>query len=115
MAFAPTAQRRHAVIERRSVRRERTHHPDRLSPVDLAGDDAVDLHLAQLLSEPEPLAALGATVHYGAFRHLVRLIDEHRLERGWVDAYGVLFRRAIDAGCLDDDFAAMTRLMRSPT
>lgn len=48
-------------------------------------------------------------VHANALRHLVEVTEMHQLDPGLVATYDAQFRRAIAAGHLDDDFAAMTK------
>jgi 3-hydroxyisobutyrate dehydrogenase-like beta-hydroxyacid dehydrogenase len=49
--------------------------------------------------------------HYNAFQHLVELMEARNIDRTVVDGYGDIFRRAIAAGHLQDDFAAMSQFM----
>lgn len=56
------------------------------------------------------LASLGA--HYGAFQHFAELSAEQNLHRAVPDAFGQLFRAAIDAGHAEDDFAVLGTFMR---
>ena len=49
--------------------------------------------------------------HYSAFQHLVELMEARNIDRTVVDGYGDIFRRAIAAGHLQDDFAAMSQFM----
>lgn len=48
-------------------------------------------------------------VHANALRHLVEVTEMHQLDPGLVATYDAQFQRAIAAGHLDDDFAAMTK------
>ncbi|WDZ78579.1 NAD(P)-binding domain-containing protein [Ensifer adhaerens] len=52
--------------------------------------------------------------HYGAFRHLVELMEARGIDRTITDGYEAIFRRAIDAGHLHDDFASMSLFMKRP-
>jgi 3-hydroxyisobutyrate dehydrogenase-like beta-hydroxyacid dehydrogenase len=52
--------------------------------------------------------------HYGALRHLIEITHMRGLDPALVDAYDAVFQRAIAAGHLHDDFAAMTRFMQGP-
>ena len=49
--------------------------------------------------------------HYSAFRHLVELTEARNIDRAVVDGYDAIFRRAIAAGHLQDDFAALSQFM----
>ncbi len=52
--------------------------------------------------------------HYSAFRHLVELMEARNIDRAVVDGYDDIFRRAIAAGHLQDDFAALAQFMGRP-
>jgi 3-hydroxyisobutyrate dehydrogenase-like beta-hydroxyacid dehydrogenase len=52
--------------------------------------------------------------HYSAFRHLVELMEARNIDRVVVDGYDDIFRRAIAAGHLQDDFAALSQFMGRP-
>ncbi len=67
-------------------------------------------------TQAERFAADGETLssispHYSAFQHLVELMEARNIDRTVVDGYGDIFRRAIAAGHLQDDFAAMSQFM----
>jgi len=64
-------------------------------------------------SDSETLASISP--HYSAFQHLRELMDARRIDRAVVDGYDLIFRRAIAAGHLHDDFAALSQFMRAPT
>ncbi|OCO99487.1 MULTISPECIES: NAD(P)-binding domain-containing protein [unclassified Ensifer] len=49
--------------------------------------------------------------HYGAFRHLIDLMAARGIDRTITDGYEAIFRRAIDAGHLHDDFASLSQFM----
>ena len=49
--------------------------------------------------------------HYGAFHHLVELMSARGIDRTITDGYEAIFRRAIDAGHLHDDFASLSLYM----
>lgn len=51
-------------------------------------------------------------VHYGAFHHLLEVCAERGLSRDVVDAFDAVFKRGIEAGHLQDDFAALVPCMR---
>jgi hypothetical protein len=52
--------------------------------------------------------------HYSAFRHLVELMEARDIDRVVVDGYDDVFRRAIAAGHLQDDFAVLSQFMGRP-
>ncbi|HEV7304867.1 NAD(P)-dependent oxidoreductase [Ensifer sp.] len=52
--------------------------------------------------------------HYGAFHHLVELMKARGIDRTITDGYETIFRRAIDAGHLHDDFASLSQFMGRP-
>lgn len=52
--------------------------------------------------------------HYGAFQHLVELMEAREIDRSVVDGYEAIFGRAIAAGHLHDDFAALSQFMGKP-
>jgi 3-hydroxyisobutyrate dehydrogenase-like beta-hydroxyacid dehydrogenase len=54
------------------------------------------------------------SAHHGALQHLIEVTELRHLDRALVDAYDAIFKRAIVAGHLHDDFAAMTRFMAKP-
>jgi len=64
---------------------------------------------ARFAGDQETLASVSA--HYGAFKHLLEVTDARNLDRAAVDAYDAIFKRAIAAGHLHDDFAALTQFM----
>ncbi|MGO4621982.1 NAD(P)-dependent oxidoreductase [Ensifer sp. 2TAB8] len=49
--------------------------------------------------------------HFGAFRHLVDLMEARGIDRTITDGYEAIFRRAIAAGHLHDDFASLSQFM----
>ncbi len=63
----------------------------------------------RLAGDEQTLASIGA--HHAAFHHLLEIVREKRLDAGVADAFDRLFRRAIDRGHLDDDFAALVPLL----
>jgi hypothetical protein len=60
-------------------------------------------------SDAETLSSISP--HYGAFQHLKELMETRRIDRTVVDGYEAVFQRAIQAGHLHDDFAALSRFM----
>lgn len=63
-------------------------------------------------SDDETLSSVAP--HYGAFQHLLELMEAHEIDRSVVDGYDSIFRRAIAAGHLHDDFAALSQFMGKP-
>jgi 3-hydroxyisobutyrate dehydrogenase-like beta-hydroxyacid dehydrogenase len=61
-------------------------------------------------SDHQTLAAIAA--HYSAFQHLLEVSAERGLNRAVPDAFDSIFKAAIEAGHLQDDFAALVRFMR---
>lgn len=62
--------------------------------------------------DQDTLSSISA--HHGALQHLIEITHMRNLDRAMVDAYAAIFKRAIAAGHLHDDFAAMTQFMRKP-
>ena len=46
-----------------------------------------------------------------AFQHLLELMEARKIDRSVVDGYDAIFQRAIAAGHLHDDFAALSRFL----
>ncbi|WP_054311034.1 NAD(P)-binding domain-containing protein [Mesorhizobium sp. 1M-11] len=63
----------------------------------------------RLAADDETLSSLSP--HYSAFQHLVELMEVRKIDRTVVDGYDAIFRRAIAAGHLHDDFAALSQFM----
>lgn len=63
-------------------------------------------------SDDETLSSISP--HYGAFQHLLELMEARKIDRSVVDGYDTIFRRAIAAGHLHDDFAALSQFMGKP-
>lgn len=61
----------------------------------------------RLTADDETLSSISP--HYSAFQHLVELMEVRRIDRTVVDGYDAIFRRAIAAGHLHDDFAALSQ------
>lgn len=61
----------------------------------------------RLAADSETLSSISP--HYSAFRHLVELMEVRKIDRMVVDGYDAIFRRAIAAGHLHDDFAALSQ------
>jgi len=60
--------------------------------------------------DDQTLAAVAA--HYSAFQHLLEVSAERGLNRALPDAFDSIFKTAIAAGHLQDDFASLARFMR---
>jgi 3-hydroxyisobutyrate dehydrogenase-like beta-hydroxyacid dehydrogenase len=52
--------------------------------------------------------------HYSAFQHLLELMEARKIDRSVVDGYDAIFQRAIAAGHMHDDFAALSQFLRQP-
>lgn len=63
-------------------------------------------------SDEHTLSSISA--HHGALQHLIETTEQRQLDRTLVDGYDAIFKRAIAAGHLEDDFAAMARFMAKP-
>jgi 3-hydroxyisobutyrate dehydrogenase-like beta-hydroxyacid dehydrogenase len=63
-------------------------------------------------SDDETLSSISP--HYGAFQHLLELMEARGIDRSVVDGYDTIFRRAIASGHLYDDFAALSQFMGKP-
>jgi 3-hydroxyisobutyrate dehydrogenase-like beta-hydroxyacid dehydrogenase len=62
--------------------------------------------------DEQTLSSISA--HHGALHHLIEITEQRQLDRTLVDGYDAIFKRAIAAGHLHDDFAAMARFMGKP-
>lgn len=63
-------------------------------------------------SDAETLSTISP--HYGAFQHLLELMEARRIDRSVAHGYREIFQRAIEAGHLHDDFAALSQYMEQP-
>ncbi|WP_236473616.1 NAD(P)-dependent oxidoreductase [Mesorhizobium muleiense] len=63
-------------------------------------------------SDDETLSSISP--HYGAFQHLLELMEARKIDRSVADGYDAIFQRAIAAGHLHDDFAALSQFLGSP-
>lgn len=63
-------------------------------------------------SDDETLGSV--SIHYSAFHHLLELMESRHIDRSVVDGYDGIFRRAIAAGHLHDDVAALSQFMDKP-
>lgn len=66
-------------------------------------------HAGRFASDDETLSSI--STHYGAFQHLLELMDARGIDRSVVDGYDSIFQRAIAAGQLHGDFAALSQSM----
>lgn len=66
----------------------------------------------RLDSDEETLSSIA--IHHSSFQHLLELMDARRIDRSVVDGYDTIFQRAIVAGQLHADFAAMSQFMGKP-
>ena len=60
-------------------------------------------------SDEETLASV--STHYGSFRHLLELMETRHIDRSVVSGYDAIFQRAIAAGQLNEDFAALSQFL----
>jgi 3-hydroxyisobutyrate dehydrogenase-like beta-hydroxyacid dehydrogenase len=60
-------------------------------------------------SDNETLSSISA--HHGAMQHLLELMQSREIDRSVVDGYDAIFKRAIAAGHLHDDFAALSQFL----
>ncbi|MER9854610.1 MULTISPECIES: NAD(P)-binding domain-containing protein [unclassified Mesorhizobium] len=60
-------------------------------------------------SDNETLSSISA--HHGAMQHLLELMQFRGIDRSIVDGYDAIFKRAIAAGHLHDDFAALSHFL----
>jgi hypothetical protein len=69
-------------------------------------------HAGRFASDHETLSSISP--HYSAFQHLLKLMEERKIDRSVVDGYDAIFRRAIAAGHVHDDFAALSQFLGEP-
>ena len=60
-------------------------------------------------SDNETLSSISA--HHGSMRHLLELMRSRGIDRSVVDGYDAIVKRAIAAGHLHDDFAALSQFL----
>lgn len=60
-------------------------------------------------SDDETLSSI--STHYGAFQHLLELMDARGIDRSVADGYDAIFQRAFAAGQLHEDFAALSQFL----
>jgi 3-hydroxyisobutyrate dehydrogenase-like beta-hydroxyacid dehydrogenase len=60
-------------------------------------------------SDDETLSSISA--HYGSFQHLLQLMEARGIDRSVVHGYDAIFQRAIAAGQLHEDFAALSQFL----
>ncbi|MER8438491.1 NAD(P)-binding domain-containing protein [Mesorhizobium sp. M1312] len=85
-----------------------------LAPVidGLVADLIKRTNAGRFASDDETLSSISP--HYGAFQHLLELMEARKIDRSVVDSYDAIFQRAIAAGHLHDDFAALSQFLGSP-
>lgn len=60
-------------------------------------------------SDEETLSSIA--IHHSSFQHLLELMDARGIDRSVVDGYGFIFQRAIAAGQVHGDFAALSQFL----
>ena len=60
-------------------------------------------------SDEETLSSIA--IHHSSFQHLLELMDARGIDRSVVDGYGSIFQRAIAAGQVHGDFAALSQFL----
>ena len=60
-------------------------------------------------SDEETLSSIA--IHHSSFQHLLELMDARGIDRSVVDGYGFIFQRAITAGQVHGDFAALSQFL----
>jgi hypothetical protein len=60
-------------------------------------------------SDNETLSSISA--HHGSMQHLMELMRSRKIDRSVVDGYDAIVKRAIVAGHLHDDFAALSQFL----
>lgn len=60
-------------------------------------------------SDEETLSSIA--IHHSSFQHLLGLMDARGIDRSVVDGYGFIFQRAIAAGQVHGDFAALSQFL----
>ncbi|MBY3217740.1 NAD(P)-dependent oxidoreductase [Rhizobium laguerreae] len=60
-------------------------------------------------SDSESLSSISA--HHGSMHHLMELMQSRKIDRSVVDGYDAIVKRAIAAGHLHDDFAALSQFL----
>jgi 3-hydroxyisobutyrate dehydrogenase-like beta-hydroxyacid dehydrogenase len=93
---------------------ELTRQWEALAPVvqGLVTDLLKRTHAGRFAGDHETLSSISP--HHSAFQHLLELMAEHKIDRSILDGYDAIFRRAIAAGHLHDDFAAMSQFLGKP-
>jgi hypothetical protein len=69
-------------------------------------------HAGRFAGDHETLSSISP--HHSALLHLLKLMEERKIDRSVVDGYDAIFRRAIAAGHLHDDFAALSQFLGKP-
>ncbi len=75
----------------------------------LVADLIKRVNAGRFASDDETLSSISA--HYGAFQHLVELMAARGIDRSIVGGYDAIFQRAIAAGQLQGDFAALSQFL----
>jgi hypothetical protein len=75
----------------------------------LVADLVKRANAGRFASDDETLSAISA--HYGSFQHLLELMDAREIDRSVVHGYDTIFQRAIAAGQLHEDFAALSQFL----
>ena len=60
-------------------------------------------------ADEETLSSIA--IHHSSFQHLLELMDARGIDRSVVDGYGSIFQRAIAAGQVHGDFAALSQFL----
>ncbi|WP_328803823.1 imine reductase family protein [Paracoccus xiamenensis] len=63
-------------------------------------------------SDEETLSSISP--HHSSLQHLIELMEARRIDRSVVDGYDTIFKRAIDAGRENDDFASLSQFLGKP-
>lgn len=77
----------------------------------LAADLIKRTHAGRFAADDETLSSISP--HHSAFQHLRELMAARDIDGTLTDGYEAIFQRAIAAGHLHDDFAAMSKFMMS--
>ncbi|UVC08295.1 NAD(P)-dependent oxidoreductase [Rhizobium sp. TH2] len=78
----------------------------------LVADLVKRANAGRFASDDETLSSISA--HYGSFQHLLELMEARDIDRAVVQGYDAIFQRAIAAGQLHEDFAALSQFLGAP-
>lgn len=78
----------------------------------LVADLVKRTNAGRFASDDETLSSISA--HYGSFQHLMELMEAREIDRSVVQGYDAIFQRAIAAGQLHEDFAALSQFLGTP-